>query len=248
MQDEWFEQWFDSPYYHILYRDHNDAEARAFIDALFGIIHPEADARILDLACGRGRHAQYMSGFGYEVTGLDISGSNIRYARRMESANLAFYQHDMRRPFRVNYFDLVFNFFTSFGYFRTEAEHCRTLDMVYLGMRGGGLFVLDYLNRVRVERQLVAEDERFMEGLVFRIRRRIADDRIMKTIDVSDGQTTRHFQENVRAFSAEELKEMFRASGLVVEAEYGNYRLEHFDPDTSERLILFGRKPAGHAH
>ncbi len=78
---------------------------------------------MLDVACGRGRHSRILASKGFVVTGIDISFDSIAFAKQFENENLDFYQHDMRLPFRVNYFDYAFNFFTSFGYFKTRREH-----------------------------------------------------------------------------------------------------------------------------
>ena len=115
MQKEWFADWFDSPYYHILYQKHDEADARAALDQLLHALHLKEGSRVLDLACGKGRHARYLADRGFDVTGLDISNQSIAFARQFEHDRLHFYQHDMRLPFRINYYDAVVNFFTSFG-------------------------------------------------------------------------------------------------------------------------------------
>ncbi|MBK7343482.1 MAG: class I SAM-dependent methyltransferase [Saprospiraceae bacterium] len=242
MQDEWFSRWFDSPYYHVLYQHHNDDEARVFIDNLFACLLPSPEARMLDLACGKGRHALYMSRFGYDVTGLDISSSSIAFARQFEHDKLAFYQHDMRKPFRVNYFDFIFNFFTSFGYFQTEQEHLQTLRNVQRGLRPGGIFVLDFMNARKVVQNLVEGETRVLNDITFSIHREVRNNLIVKTITLNDQGQEWTFEERVNGFDLPVLQAMFASSGLEIIAQYGNYELEEFEPDRSDRLILFGQK------
>lgn len=242
MQDEWFSRWFDSPYYHVLYQHHNDDEARVFIDNLFACLLPSPEARMLDLACGKGRHAFYMSRFGYDVTGLDISSSSIAFARQFEHDKLAFYQHDMRKPFRVNYFDFIFNFFTSFGYFQTEQEHLQTLRNVQRGLRPGGIFVLDFMNARKVVQNLVEGETRVLNDITFSIHREVRNNLIVKTITLNDQGQEWTFEERVNGFDLPVLQSMFASSGLEIIAQYGNYELEEFEPDRSDRLILFGQK------
>ena len=112
--DNWFATWFNSPYYHILYKHRNLAEAAQFIDNLIGYLQPDQGTTMLDLACGRGRHSLYLCQKGYTVTGVDLSPANIRKAQTIQCGNLDFAVHDMRKVFRPGYFDYVFNFFTSF--------------------------------------------------------------------------------------------------------------------------------------
>ena len=126
MEREWFEQWFDTKYYHILYKDRDHEEARRFIDTLIKYLSPVPNSRILDLACGKGRYSVFLADKGFEVTGIDLSVQSIEYARQFENDHLSFYTHDMRLPFRINYFDYVFNFFTSFGYFEEDKSHRET--------------------------------------------------------------------------------------------------------------------------
>jgi cyclopropane fatty-acyl-phospholipid synthase-like methyltransferase len=61
MQAEWYKDWFDSPYYHILYKYRDDSEANGFIDHLLEALNPRPGARILDLACGRGRYSRHIA-------------------------------------------------------------------------------------------------------------------------------------------------------------------------------------------
>ncbi|MCF8237045.1 MAG: methyltransferase domain-containing protein [Saprospiraceae bacterium] len=242
MQEEWFSRWFDSPYYHLLYQHHNDDEASVFIDNLFQFLEPPAGARMLDQACGKGRHALYMSRAGYDVTGLDISPSSITFARQFEHAGLSFFQHDMRKPFRMNYYDIIFNFFTSFGYFKTEEEHVQTLKNIRLGLRPNGIFVLDFLNARKVAKELIGKDNRTLDGITFSIHRTLQDGIIQKQISFSDQGRDFVFEEQVKAYDLVVLTRLFAAAGLEVYQTFGNYHLDDFDEQDSDRLILLGRK------
>lgn len=104
---EWFGEWFDSPYYHILYKHRDFEEARNFIRKVCNYLVFNENDRILDLACGKGRHAIYLNQAGFNVVGVDLSVKNIEYARRYENERLRFYVHDMREVFRQCNFDYV---------------------------------------------------------------------------------------------------------------------------------------------
>src|SRR6476620_1008681 len=109
MPKKWFQNWFNSPYYHILYKQRDDEEAELFIDNLCSFLKPAREARMLDIACGRGRHAIYLNKKGYDVTGIDLSISSIKFAQQHENPKLHFAVHDMRHLFYINYFDFAFN-------------------------------------------------------------------------------------------------------------------------------------------
>ena len=74
----WYASWFDTPYYHILYKDRGYDEAQAFMRALMAYLKPKDSAKILDLACGKGRHSVFLNSLGYNVTGVDLSKNSIR--------------------------------------------------------------------------------------------------------------------------------------------------------------------------
>jgi SAM-dependent methyltransferase len=243
MEKEWFAEWFDSPYYHTLYKSRDDKEAQKTLDNLLKALDLSSGARILDLACGKGRHSRYLAGKGFDVTGLDFSDASITFARQFEHERLAFYQHDMRLPFSINYFDAVMNMFTSFGYFETERDHLLTLKNVQKGLKPGGLFLLDYFNSAWVRKHLVASDVKTVDGIEFRMKRNIRGGHVFKTVAFDTGGKQYRFHERVRLFTLADFESLFAEAGLDLSHAYGGYDLGNFDADTSKRLILIAQKP-----
>src|SRR5688572_5447740 len=186
IQKQWFKDWFNSPYYHLLYNNRDNAEAATFIDKLLNYLSPPADATMLDVACGTGRHSGYLASKGYTVTGIDLSIRSINIARKLENDHLSFFQHDMRLPFRVNYFDLVFNFFTSFGYFDTRHENDNALRTLANSLKPGGKLVLDYLNSVYAAARLVENEVKELDHVVFDIHREMEGGKFLKKIHILD--------------------------------------------------------------
>ena len=84
---DWFENWFDTTWYHTLYSDRDYTEASRFIENLIGFLKPTENATILDLACGKGRHAKHINRLGYRVWGVDLSSSSIESAIESENFN-----------------------------------------------------------------------------------------------------------------------------------------------------------------
>ena len=100
VRKEWFRDWFSSPFYHRLYFEHDEREAEEFIHKLVNFLQPKPGARMVDIACGRGRHSCMLAKLGFDVTGFDLSFESIDYAMQFvqkdpigESDNLSFYQH-----------------------------------------------------------------------------------------------------------------------------------------------------------
>ena len=243
MKKEWFEQWFDSPYYHALYKSRDEKEARNTLDNLLRALDLPPGARILDLACGKGRHSRYLAENGFDVTGLDISFASIEFARQLEHEQLAFYQHDMRFPFRINYFDAVMNMFTSFGYFVTDRDHLLTLKNVQKGLKPGGYFLLDYFNAEWVQQNLVPEEVKTVDGVAFHLKRNIRDGYVFKSVEFEAEGRAFQFLERVRLFTLGDFESLFAAAGLTVSRTYGDYDLSDFTREHSRRLIIIAQKP-----
>src|SRR5689334_4264851 len=182
----WFKQWFDSSFYHQLYANRDEKEAAAFIDGLINELQPAAHSRMLDLGCGSGRHSKHLASKGFDVTGIDLASSSIRQAKRSETAKLHFYRHDMRVPFGTNTFDLVFNFFTSFGYFDQASEDQRVVNNIYSALKPGGILVMDYINSVVSEKKLVPAEQKEIDGIIYHITRWTSDTHFFKKIRIEN--------------------------------------------------------------
>ena len=101
----WYKDWFNSKYYHLLYKNRDHNEAALFLDNISNEFKNK-NAKILDVACGKGRHAKYLNNLGFDVTGIDLSVNSIKYAKEYENQKLKFHQHDMRNIFDENNFDI----------------------------------------------------------------------------------------------------------------------------------------------
>ncbi|WP_119078929.1 class I SAM-dependent methyltransferase [Chitinophaga alhagiae] len=244
---QWFKDWFNSPYYHLLYSNRDEKEAASFIDKLVDYLHPAPGASMLDVACGRGRHARYLADKGFNVTGIDLSEESIAAARKLENDHLSFFQHDMRLPFRINYFDVVFNFFTSFGYFETRHENENALRTLANTLKPGGRLVLDYLNSVYVAAHLVVDEVKEKDNVVFDIKREMSKDKFLKQINILDKKQLlrSEYTESVSAFTLADFEEMFAKQGLQITDVFGDYHFNAFDEQHSPRLVLIAQKPKG---
>jgi SAM-dependent methyltransferase len=238
----WFASWFDSPYYHILYQHRDEAEAQFFMDNLLSKLQLPAAARVLDLACGKGRHSIYLEQKGCRVVGADLSPESIAAAKAFENEHLEFVVHDMRETLDKGDFDAVFNLFTSFGYFTKEEEHIAVLSAARQNILAkNGVLVIDFMNAQKVIQNLVLAEEKTVKGIHFKIRRFVENGYIVKEIRFSDGGEDYHFEERVRGFLLADFEALFAKAGLRLEASFGNYALAAFKPETAERLILFAR-------
>ncbi len=237
----WFETWFDTPYYHLLYANRDDNEAKNFVHSLLTDLDLESkNLKILDLACGRGRHSRILAEAGYQVYGLDLSESNITFAKQFTAPNLNFEQGDMRDCLGKQEFDLVFNLFTSFGYFENIDENLESLKNIRNCLKKDGIFIIDFLN-VKALKHFTNEEEYDIQDYKYRVKRKLSEDHIVKEIEVLDGDQWHHFQEKVQLLSLADFKQLLQKSSFKIEKTYGSFNLDQFDEESSDRLILFAR-------
>lgn len=241
---EWYKEWFNSPYYHKLYFERDENEARQFMDRLIDHLNPPQESLILDLACGRGRHSKYLASKGFDVTGIDISTESINYALQFETTHLHFFQHDMRLPSWINYFDYVFNLFTSFGYFPTLREHDDAVRTMAQSIKPGGKILIDYLNVHFVEERLVHNELKQVDGTEYEIHRWHDDDYFYKRIIVKDKflEHPVEYTEKVAKFSLGHFTEMLAFQNLQVTEVFGDYKLNGYSVKETPRMIILAEK------
>ena len=233
----WYTSWFNSPYYHILYKDRDHTEAALFMDKLTEHLQLAKGSKILDLACGKGRHSIYLANLGYDVTGADLSPKSIEAAKQYERPGLRFVIHDMCLPFPEK-FDAIFNLFTSFGYFETPNDNLRAIRAIKESLAPGAIGVIDFLNVKHVAKNLVPQEHKMIDGIRFDIEKSVDDNYIIKKIDFEDQGRQYRFQERVAALDLKTFQAYFEIAGVQLLNTYGDYQLNDFDPDSSERLIL----------
>lgn len=239
----WFESWFNSPYYKVLYQNRDITEAEDFTEALLRYLKPETASRIVDIGCGEGRFSVQFANNGYDVTGIDLAEKRIEKALEMERENLHFFVHDMRLPFYINYFDYAFNLFTSFGYFASERDNQLAANSFAGGLKKGGKLVVDYLNSDWVLQHLKPYEIVEREGIKFDIQKDYNGRHIIKHIRFTDDEgVPKHYTERVSAFLLQDFITLFANAGLTLEATFGDYNLSPFVSKTSPRLIMIFKK------
>ncbi|QSS96889.1 class I SAM-dependent methyltransferase [Psychroflexus sp. ALD_RP9] len=234
---EWYKAWFNSEYYHILYNNRNQTEAHAFVKKLFEYLNLPKAAKVLDLACGRGRHAQFIAHLGYDVLGIDLSENNIKFAQTHAHEHLKFKVHDMTIPLQTN-FDAVLNLFTSFGYFESTQQNFNTLKAIKQNLKPNGIGVIDFLNEAYLREHLIPSSTVEKNNLTFHIKRWIEDSFVYKEIRFTHESQNYCFYERVKLITKKEFEAYFKELDLKITAKFGNYNLDDFDFENSERLIL----------
>jgi SAM-dependent methyltransferase len=215
------------------------------VGLLMSALGPRLGTRVLDLACGAGRHQGPLADVGLRPVGLDLSADLLRLAAGRPDAPGRLVRGDMRRlPFRDESFGAVASFFTSFGYFATVQEDVRVLGEVRRVLTPGGGVLLDFLNARHVRETLVPVDRREVGDRRVVQRRRIEGNTVVKEIEIhpmDPAVPDESFEERVRLYEPDELGALLRAAGLRVDARFGGYDGQPVDA-RSERTLLAGRR------
>lgn len=233
---EWFERWFGDDYL-ALYPHRDEADAERLVQLILAEVPARTIRRLLDIACGPGRHLAAFSAAGAAGIGADLSMTLLRQARKVTAAPLV--RTDMRAlPFRDAIADLTVNLFTSFGYFETDAEHRMALREMTRTLKPGGWFVIDFLNATRVRASLVPAETTELNGTAVQIARRLEQDGafVRKTIVAADG---RRWEERVRLLSMQDLEAWLADAGVAIVRRFGDYDGAEPGP-AAPRVILLG--------
>lgn len=241
---EWYKDWFNSPYYHKLYFERDETEAKRFIQNLLGYLKPEEGSTMLDVACGKGRHSRILAERAYDVSGIDLSVDSINYAKQFEKDNLHFYLHDMRLPAWVNYFDYAFNFFTSFGYFNTRREHDDAMRTIVNALKPTGTLLFDFLNVHFAEEHLKHNEEKRIDETVYDIHRWHDERFFYKKITVTDPKIDQpiSYTEKVAKFSLGDFTDMLSFQNMQVTDVFGDYDLHDYNVRNTPRMIIIAKK------
>jgi len=241
---DWFVRTFDE-LYPVVYA-HRTVKAAA-PEALFAIreLAVQPGERVLDLGCGNGRHLDHFLTRTQRVIGLDFSQHLLDIARERLGDRAQLVRADMREIPFTGSFDVLVNFFTSFGYFSDESENRTALAEAAQALRPGGRFLIDYLNATYVRKTLMPQTVRHEGNLTITETRWIDEVRHRvnkKTVVTGDGgDEVARTGESVRLYTLPEFEAMLDEVGLVLEHTFGNYDRAPLD-DTQPRLILAGHR------
>lgn len=239
---EWFADWFDTSYYHTLYKERNDEEAALFIANLLEFLNLEKNTRVLDLACGKGRHSVTLNKLGYNVLGVDLSPNSIESAKYHANNSLDFAVHDMRNVIHGEQFKAIFNLFTSFGYFDSILDNEQVVISIHEMLEDNGFLIIDFMNAVKVIENLVKKEVKTVDGIAFDLERNYDGEHIFKHIRFHANNTDFHYTERVQALKEADFIQLLTDNNFEIIRTFGDFSLNTFDEKTSDRLIIIAKK------
>ncbi len=238
----WFHNWFDSKYYHILYRNRDINEASSLINHIVKKFHFNKNTFFLDLGCGNGRHAYHLNKKGFAVDGIDLSKESIKTASKYTNNTLKFHIEDMREIDYNNKYNVVLNLFTSFGYFDNNNDNIKVFKNVEQSLKKNGYFIIDFLNAEKVIKTLPVSEKKIIDHIVFKIKKTYDNNFIYKHISISDKKNKHIFTEKVRIINKQDFINYANQTNMQLIDSFGNYKLNKYNSLSSERLILVFQK------
>ena len=244
---DWWRTWF-GPAYLSLYDDYLAERTPIEVDRLEVLLALRPPARILDLACGQGRHGIELARRGYQVTGVDLLTYllDVAAARaRAAKVRMRFVHGDMREPIRGGRFDAALSLFTSFGYFVDEADDRKVLRSVASMLGPEGRLLLEVLNGER-ERDNFEPRQWFSVGTTAVMEERQLDQSgrrlvVQRTVSTPNArQTDVHA---IRIYSGTEVDAALHAAGFADVRLYGDWNGEPLSPN-SLRVLAVGTMSA----
>jgi 2-polyprenyl-3-methyl-5-hydroxy-6-metoxy-1,4-benzoquinol methylase len=238
---DWFKKWFSSDEYLSVYSHRNTEDAENLLSLILSNVNIPKNAKILDAACGAGRHSLLLSKMGYDVTAFDLSKSLLDIGRENSKnacVNVDFLCADIRNICFSRSFNLVLNMFTSFGYFESDVENFLFFNNVKQLLKKDGFLVLDYINSTYLRKNLVSKSVTKLDGKVIQEKRKIIDDFVVKEIEIKYQGITKVFTETVKLYNIDKLTQMFEKMGFKIFKVFGNYKGGQFSESESDRLII----------
>lgn len=248
-ENKWYKDFFEKYYLSIYFKKEAFKNTQEETKFIIKILNLSEGAKILDLACGQGRHAIGLAKRGYEVIGLDLNNDFLNIAKKdakKEKVKLRLIQGDMREKFFKNEFNAVINLFSSFGYFENEQENIKVLKNINKSLKPNGKFLIDLLNKkwflkkfcgtkrtwFKIKNDYILEENYFDKKMKAWIR---------NISIIYPNKKIEHIKTFMRLYSLLEIKNELRKTGFKILKTYGDYQGNKFTL-LSPRLIILAQK------
>ena len=246
---QWYAGFFDREWLEMREEVTPPERTQREVDFALEALAPPSGARLLDVACGHGRHSLELARRGFRVTGIDLSEPSLALAREAAAAeelDVELVHSDMREiPFRDE-FDAAINLFTSFGYFETEHEDERALATIARSLKPGGALLLETINAATLLSVYRAESWSELEDGTLMLEQRSYDlltgrNDVVWTFVRPDGSRS-ELRHSVRLYTPAEIVSMLRRVGLEVERSWGGWDGSELTLDAGNRFLVLARK------
>lgn len=222
------------------------------VDFLIRTMGLEGNERILDLACGYGRHTLSFAKRGYPIVGIDFTEAYIDDAiqnAKKDRISAEFILSDIRDTDFHEEFDVVLNLADgAIGYLSSEEENMKIFDIIAEALKPGGKHFMDVCNAEHAE-------------LCFPKRTWLAGDKELSLSEFTWSKETRQMYYNgyqlpygelthkpimgnsepTRLYSFEELNTIFKERNMTIESSFSDYCGSDASPQQMQ-LMVYSRK------
>lgn len=245
---DWYRSGFPPITAAMPWADRTEAE----VDRAMMMLRPEGGERVLDLACGIGRHSLELRRRGFEVVGVDISSDLLEMAEReaeAQSLDVSFVQADLRELDLSDEFDLVLSLNDgAVGYFETDAENYRTFEVVARALREGGGHLVQLPNVLHAEAHLPQKS--WIVGastLELSDHHWNAEDKYIEgsTVPIRFGEVFEKYEPipfRQRLYTAEELAELYESVGMRLANTFAGSGKARKPKPSQFEIFVEGRK------
>lgn len=246
-QKNWYKNYFTKFYYDLFCATKEDKiSEEKEINFICNVLRLSQEAKILDLACGHGRHAVKLAQKGYDVTGVDFNKSYLRIAKKeaqKKRVSLRLVQYDMREIQFINEFDAVIMMYTSFGYFKNERDNIKVLKLARRSLKKGGRFLLDVPNKKLVIEKILGKtwnkinDNYVLENKTF-------GKKVLKNevIIINPKGKINNLSSHVRLYELDEIKNILKKVDMKYAKAFGDYNTEtNYNSFKSSRMIVLAK-------
>ncbi len=213
----WYQDWFNSENYLRVYRHRDETEAERLVELIINNTELEPNSKILDMACGSGRHSIIFAKKGFAVTAIDLSKRLISDAKTNANQNdvkINFIVSDILKFQTSKRFKLTLNLFTSIGYFDNDEDNYQVILKAFHFLEKGGYFVIDYFNKKYLTANLIPTSVFSENGYRVTQNRSIHKNRVIKDIMIEQNGSIEEFYESVRLYSYDEMLDYFKKAGF----------------------------------
>jgi SAM-dependent methyltransferase len=229
---DWYETAFDGMSAEMAWTERTGSE----IDRALTMLRPEGGERILDLACGTGRHSLELVRRGFSVVGVEIGQELVDIARKDaegQGLEAEFVQGDLRELDYADEFDIVLNLNDgAVGYIETDEENHRTFEVISRALKPGGQNLVQVPNvlyaRSHLPQRSWIPSSTMIELVEHRWNKK---DRYMEgaMIPVKFGEVLENLDKRIefrqRLYTVDELREIYDSVGMTLERVFhGNGR------------------------
>jgi SAM-dependent methyltransferase len=242
--DDWYATAFDAASAEMAWTDRTGPE----VDRVAKILQPQVGERVLDMACGSGRHSLELRRRGFEVVGADISSDLIEIARRdaaERDLDVDFVLADLRDLDFADEFDLVLNLNDgAIGYLESDEENLRTFEVISRALRPGGRNLIQLPNVLYAKERLPQRSwipatdmvelvEHRWDKKARRMEGKMVAARFGEVLEDLDG-----IEFSQRLYSVDELRDIYASVGMeLLNVYHGNGRPREPKPGQFEIFV-----------